>query len=266
MERRWLAVIILGVGLLFTVYARGAEPIKMGYWNNTPHCYLRGGETKPRGAAITYFEMMAAKMGSPVEWVGPFPLLRLFEYIREGSVDGNVIVVRQPELLEVTYYGNQPYGNSQPILLVRKDCPVQQIRSVTDIEGFRVGWLAGASPSAFMREHLTHFRMDYMTPGDTMVEQSLQKLLLGRIDAIHEFGAFALLYTAKQMGIADQIKVLPLPEPPLPLYAGFAIKSPRGKLLLERYNVVQAETPFTTADYDKLLQQEIDALPATAAK
>ena len=93
-----------------------------------------------------------------------------------------------------------------------------------------------------------------------MWEQSLKKLLLGRIDAIHELNEYTLIAAAKEMGVADQIKVLRLPEPGEPMFVVFSKQSPNGKLFLEKYNAAQAAAPFSQADYEKLVQQEFELL------
>ena len=62
------------------------------------------------------------------------------------------------------------------------------------------------------------------------------------------------------MGVADQIKVLRLPEPGEPMFVVFSKQSPNGKLFLEKYNAAQAAAPFSQADYEHLVQQEFGLL------
>jgi ABC-type amino acid transport substrate-binding protein len=258
--KRLLYAFGVGMGLLLFFQEIGAETIKIGYFSHKPHQYLSDTSTKPRGATISYFEAVAAKMGYEVEWVGPLPFLRLLDYLKDGTLDGAAVLAMAnlPELQDFVYYGDKPYYAAQAIFVVRQENPLAQITSIHDVEGYRVGWLANVTPSQFVQDNLAHLRMDYLIPGDTMWEQSLKKLLLGRIDAIHELDAYTLPFAATQMHLADQIKILPLPEPPQPVYVGFSRQSPKGKLLAEQYNAVQRELPFTYGDYVKLVQQEFE--------
>lgn len=252
-----LACLLVCFGL-FRAVCGEAETISIGYWNHKPHQYLSA-DGSTRGAAITHFTMMAANMGVDVEWVGPLPFVRLVNALRDGSVDGSVSYgSHKSGLGDFVYSGDQPTFLSYAVLVVRADNPLTQIASIQDVKGYRIGWLEGVEPSLFLRQHLASVQIDYITPSDTMWEQSLKKLLLGRIDAIHELNEYTLIAAAKEMGVADQIKVLRLPEPGEPVFVVFSKQSPNGKRLAEAYNAAQAAAPFSQADYENLVQQEFE--------
>lgn len=258
--KRLLMNILIGITLLAAWSANGAERITMGYFPHKPHQFLPDGATKPRGAMIAYFEMMASKMGYEVEWVGPLPFTRLLDYLREGKIDGAVNLAVFPEIQQIVLYGNQPIHFSQSVFMVRKENPLTNITSGQDVEGYRVAWLTNVSVLPFMQENRSHFQMDYVPQSETVWQQQVKKLLLGRVDALYELNEYTLPYAAKELGVHDQIKVLPLPDPPIPMYVGFSKQSPRARLLLEQYNAVQADTSFNHDDYATLIQQEFDAL------
>ena len=258
--KRVLITIIMGITLLTAWAGNGAERITMGYFPHKPHQFLPDGATKPRGAMIAYVEMMASKMGYEIEWVGPLPFTRLLDYLREGKIDGAVNLAVFPEIQQIVLYGNQPIHFSQSVFVVRKENPLSKITSVQDVEGYRVAWLANVSTLPFIQENLPHFQMDYVPQSDTVWQQQVKKLLLDRVDALYELNDYTLPYAAKELGVYEQIKVLPLPDPPIPMYVGFSKQSPRAQQLLEQYNAVQAGTPFNPDDYARLIQQEFDAL------
>ena len=260
MKRVLLSVLML-FGIVVPLRHLNAETIKMGYWIHKPHQYLAADGTV-RGASITHFEMMAAKMGHEVEWVGPLPFIRLVNALRDGSIDGCAIFGSQkPGLGDFVYSSDKPAFLSYAVLVVRADNQLTQITSIQDVEGYRISWLDGVEPSSFLQQNLAHVQMDYIAPSDTMWEQSLKKLLLHRIDAVHELNEFTLLAAAKEMRVADQIKILRLPEPGEPMFVVFSKRAPKGKLLVEQYNAAQAAMPpFSQEDYEKLIQQEFDAL------
>lgn len=260
MMKRILSTLIIGLGLLMSLQTSSAETIKIGYFSHEPFHYLDETSGKARGAAITYFETVAAKMGYTVEWVGPLPYIRMRNDLMDGTIDGYVGFTFNPEYKESLYFGDKPFYAAETIFIVRQENPLTQIVSIQDVEGYRVGWLVDTFASPFVQNNLAHFQMDYIAPGDTMWEQSLLKLLDGRLDAIHDMNAHTLPFIAAKMHILEQFKVLPLPEAPEPLYVVFSQQSPHGKTLIEQYNAVQAAMPFAQEDYVKLIQQEFDIL------
>lgn len=261
MMKRLLSILVVGLGLLISLQTGRAETIKIGYFSHEPFHYLDKTSGKARGAVITYFEAVAAKMGYAVEWVGPLPYIRMRNGLMDGTIDGYVGFVFSPKYKELLYFGDKPFYAAQTIFIVRQDNPLTRITSIQDVEGYRLGWLADTIASPFVQNNLAHFQMDDIATGDTMWEQSLLKLLDGRLDAIHDMNAYTLPFIAAKMHILEQIKVLPLPEAPAPLHVVFSRQSPHGKTLLEQYNAVQAAMPFSQEDYEKLIQQEFDALP-----
>jgi ABC-type amino acid transport substrate-binding protein len=259
--KRVLIAMVIGLGLLLFLQASGAETIKIGYFINKPFIYLNETSGKPQGPKVRFVEAIAAKMGYAVEWVGPLPLIRYATYLQEGTVDVGASVVMLPEIQEIVYYSAQPTDLVQAVFIVRKENPLTKISSIQDVEGYRVGWFANMPPSQFVQDNLTHLQMDYMPPSDNMDSQSLHKLLLNRVDALHQLNAYSLPFIAAELHLLDQIKVLPLPEPPMPVYIGFSKKSPRGKMLMEQYNAAQAEIGMGPEEYTKFIQQEFDAIP-----
>lgn len=237
-----------------------AETMKVGYFINKPFIYVDEATGKPRGSKVKLVEMIAEKMGYTVEWIGPLPLLRYATYLKEGTIDMGTSVVKLPEIEEIVYYSAHPTDLVQTVFIVRKDNPLTQISSIQDVAGYRVGWFADMTPSQFVQDNLASLQMDYMPVSDTMDNQSLEKLLLNRVDALHQMNAYSLPFIAAEMHVLDQIKVLPLPEPPTPVYIGFSKKSPRGQRLLEQYNAAQAELAIGPEDYARFIQEEFDAI------
>ena len=236
-----------------------AETIKMGYFEHHPH-FITTEDGTPRGATIAYFEMVAEKMGYEVEWVGPLPMMRMNRMLNDGVLDGQPHETDIATYGETWYFADQPYHQAQAVFMVTQDNPLRSITTIEDVKGYRVGWIQHAPPSLFVYENQVHFQIDLIASNETMWERSLQKLLAGRIDAVHDLNLFTLPYIAKEMGIGDKVKTLILPEPPVPVYVVFSKQSPRGKELIEKYNQAQAELGFGHEDYVKLIQAEMEAL------
>ena len=232
----------------------------MGYFQHQPHQYVNK-EGQVKGATITYFEKIANKMGYEVEWVGPLPLIRLYAYFEKGKeIDGVAHILKILDFEKYLYFGDKHYHLAQPIIAVTKENKLDKITSIEQIKGYRLWYLTVHSPSPFIRDNISHLQMWLVAPGKAMWRQSLKTLMAGRVDAIHDLNTFSIPYVAKKMNIDHQIKTLLLPEPPEPVYVGFCKNSPRGKLLLEKYNKAQAELKFDHDDYEKLIQIEFDML------
>lgn len=86
------------------------------------------------------------------------------------------------------------------------------------------------------------------------LELNLLKLMRGRIDAVHGLNQISTQSQAIKMGIQDQIKVLPLPEPPGEMFIGISKKARLGKQVIRDYN--RYHVSFKVK-YEDLLFQEL---------
>jgi ABC-type amino acid transport substrate-binding protein len=251
-----LVLIIVGVWAGNTCVA---APIKMGYFLLPPHQYLNEDEdaAQPHGAAIAYFEIAASIMEEKVEWVGPLPLLRLAEYLKTGQLDGAVGFNRSPKSEAYLYYTASPVYLAQPILLVRQDNPITEIQSIDDIQGYRIGLIvtSGGLYTPLLDTHREAISLEGLG-GNKWAEQNIQKLLGGRLDAVFDRQPYTLPFVAARMQRYAQVKVLPIPDPPMPMYVVFSKASQQGQALLDQYNAI---LPELAVDYAELAQQELDA-------
>lgn len=238
------------------------ETIKIGYFDHKPHQYFNEIKNRPCGATIVYFEMTAKRMGYNVEWVGPLPMFRLIQYLKEGTIDGTAHMVKTPDLKNIVYYADQPFHYAQPIFVVRSENTLKKISTIEDIKGYRVGWIGAVDdfpPSPFIEKHLEQIHIETVS-GTGMWEQQLKKLLIGRVDAVHDLNEYTLLYEAKVLHINHKIRVLPLPEDPIPVLVMFSRNSSKGERLVRQYNTLFSEMHFDPADYYKLVDEEFNAL------
>ena len=240
-----------------------AESVKMGYFMLPPHQYSGNTDTdaanaKPRGASITYFEALASKMGYEVEWVGPLPLLRLSEYLKTGKVEGAAGFNRNPELESFFHYPDSPMYFAQPVFIVRKDNPLTQIRSAGDIRGWCIGLTVSIADryTPLIDEHRDMFTLEKLG-GETWIKQNIMKLLAKRTDAFFDRQPYSILFVAAELQLDKQIKVLPVPDPPTPMYVVFSKTAKQGQKLVQQCNAVM---PQMNLDYVQLVQKEIDAV------
>ena len=79
------------------------------------------------------------------------------------------------------------------------------------------------------------------------------------MDAIHTLDEFTLLYEAKRLKLDSQVKILFLPEGPVPFYSVFC-KSKRGEMLAQKFDAAFKEIGFTSEDYVELIHREYNIL------
>lgn len=255
--RKLLFVMIIVI--LWEGHTYAQPPIKIGYFMLPPHQYLDKNKNtdKPQGASVKYFEIAAAIMGEQVEWVGPLPLLRLSENLKTGQLDGTVGFNRTPRSEAYLYYTASPVFLAQPVLMVRQDNPITEIRTIDDIQGYRIGLIttSGGLYTPLLDRHRHAITLERLG-GARWAEQNIRKLLLDRLDAVFDRQPYTLPFVAAGIHQLAQVKVLPIPDPPTPMYVVFAKASQRGKELVNQYNAI---IPKLKVNYTDLAQQELDA-------
>jgi ABC-type amino acid transport substrate-binding protein len=252
-------LLIAGI-LHIGVHLAAAETIRMGYFEIRPHIYTSETTGLPAGAIVTFFNVVVKKMGYDVIWVGPLPHARLVNYLETGNViDGDPIMSMTAERKKFLYFPENHFYLAKPNFVVMKNNPLTKIDSADDVSGYVVGQFSKAAHSKFVIKNKSLFTFDIVSTGKFMVEQQLNKLVARRVDAIHTLDEFSLFYEAKRLGMDAQIKVLPLPEAPLPFYSVFC-KNEKGKRLAQQFDRAIKELGFTSDHYIELIQHEFNAL------
>lgn len=261
MMRTQLKIMMISVifNLMFVSPSTLAGTIRMGYFLLPPHVYRVEGETKPRGASISYFEAVSAQMGETVEWVGPLPLSRLGTYLKEGqeSLDGTLICPKTPIQEAYLYYPDTPYYAMQYVFAVRRDNPLTEIRTIDDIAGYRIGYIKTV-PMIYpplLDQHLDRVQLEELG-GDEWIRQNLQKLIAGRLDAVLDKNQDTIPFEAMRLKLDHEIKILLFPAPSLQIYMTFTKSSPRGQALVTKYNSAVKSLNLNYADF---IQQEVAA-------
>jgi polar amino acid transport system substrate-binding protein len=246
-----LRMFVLVAILIFSANAL-AETITMGYFNIRPHMYSEGFTAK--GAAIDCFETHAEQMGIHVKWVGPLPFPRLIRDLEEGKLDGSLMLSHRAERESFLYFSDKCLTRIYSVLLIRKETPMHEILTADDIAGQRIGYMKGATLSPWMQRHRNRITLDWNHNTD-WVHQNIQKVLKGQLFAAYETNHLTMEYTVRVMGINDRVKILRLPEKPMPVYVVFAKKAPRGSNLLKRYN---KSSRVDTKPFEDFVQREIN--------
>ncbi len=245
-----MTIIILSVG----IFAMAADKIKMGYFNLIPHVFYDKTSQKLEGASIDYFTAVSSAMGYEVKWLGPLPFPRLIRYLKEGVVDGSLMMNKNPEREEFLLYPDKPFHWVHRILVVRKENPLNKITSINDVLGYRIGFMEDAHLSPFIKDNLDKITLT-LIGGKDWVKQNLLKLKIARLDAVYDLNAETMRYTAKQLNMGDKVKILRLPEPAGGVNIVFSKASTKGHVLLEHY---QQEVQTSIWVYSKFLNPYIE--------
>ena len=228
-----------------------AKTLTFGYFDIPPHMY-QDTEGTARGASINYVNAVFQQMGYDIKWVGPLPYGRLLRFIEDGALDG-VPLMQEAEKEPLFYFPNAPYYSPQPILALKKNNPLQQISSIDDIRNFKIGFIAGVEPSPFIKAHQQQLDIIYR-PQQQWLEINLLSLQHDRIDAVYGLNQVSTQIQAQKMGMADEIKILPLPEPPGEMFIGISKKSANALLIIDNYN---RQYQSFTVSYEQLLADEL---------
>ena len=228
-----LALLVLSSGLAVREPVQAQQALRIGYWQIPPHVIdVQNG--KPRGAAISYFrEYIEPRLGMAVVWDRDVtPPTRLMEQLREGQKDAMIFLGKTKERTEYLHYP-QPYLDIPQTLAFSRNHSIERVNDISQLYGLRVGFLVGGRLPDALRDD--RIRYDLLA-GERLFQRNVEKLLLGRIDAVYAPLTIALTSIIEQMKVGDRVKVVPIEflEPVL-IYTVFSKKT-IGEPVVERYN------------------------------
>ena len=169
----------------------------------------------------------------------------------ENDVVGATTIVKYAQTEAFLEFPDMPYLLAQSTVAVRQEDPLQEIRTVDDLQGYRIGGMAGDElPAPFDQLQIEPLS------GERWVQQNLQKLIAGRIDAVFSRDASTFPFDAARLELGTKIKLLPLPAPPTRLYVSSRKATPQSKRLVEQYN---AAVNALQLNFEELFDKELAA-------
>jgi len=230
---RFLAAIAISAPLLAGGAVQAQETIRMGYFDLPPHV-VTVEDGIPKGAAISYFdEYIAPHLGVPVKWdPEATPPTRLMNQLRNGEKDAMVFLGKTEERTGYLHYPD-PYLIIPEVLAFKKGHSVDRVTKASDLHGLTVGFLVGGRIPDPLRDD----RIKYdLIAGKRLFERNVEKLLLGRIDAVYAPLSTALVDIIYEMEVTDQVNLVPIEFLDLvQIYTVFSKKTV-GKDIVENYN------------------------------
>ncbi len=212
--------------------SEAADEITIGYFNLKPHIISDNTDKNPSGAAVEFFDKyIKPDLNVTVKWRYA-SLKRILHNIEIGKYDAGLLFGHKSEREKIAFYPRYPYGETRTCLLVMKNHPLKTVKSVEDILKYKIGHHLDAILTPFMRDgRITYENIS----GNDVVRRNLLKLQSGRIDAVYRPVCSSGIYIAGQIGLKEEVRSVYLPEN-MEIYTIFSKKSPRGRIMLEKYN------------------------------
>ncbi|MDC0661474.1 substrate-binding periplasmic protein [Marinobacter sp. SS21] len=192
--------------------------LRIGTFAAEPHVFV-GRDQRPSGAGVEYFRMVLQRMGMEDFVFRDYPISRLLHSLEHGEVDIALFLARTPERARKFQYPKTSLYAAQAGIAVRDESPLSRIESIADLAGFRIGVWQDAYVSPILAHHGL---IQSPITGGNSVERNLRRLLTNRIDATYNPDIEVLRFKVHQLGLEDQIRLLPLPEPPTQAYPVFS--------------------------------------------
>ena len=225
--------ILIVMSLFVADSVNAQESLSMGYFDIPPHVVNVENGT-PKGAAVSYFEeYIAPNLGITVVWdTLVTPPSRLMDQLRNGEKDAIIFLGKTKERTQYLHYPD-PYLIIPETLAFKSDHSIGRVTEVSDLHGLTIGFLvAGRIPELLRNDQI---KFDLIA-GKRLFERNVEKLLLGRIDAIYAPLSTALVHIVNEMEVSDQIKLVPIEFlKPVEIYTVFS-KRTVGEEIVESYN------------------------------
>jgi hypothetical protein len=217
---RLLPALLLACSCACTV----AAPLRAGGFVVAP--LVVGEPGKPlRGALRDFIEQEVVPAGVPMTWMPPTSLPRAVDALRDGSLD--VLLVASGEA--VRQAGSAAFGwtylRTQPHLAVRAGSPLKDVRSLDQLTGMDIGWIAGPAMSPGLLK--SGARWQRIESADWQVE-SMRRLRAGQIDAAYFENEYSPRYFARSAGVA--IRLVRLPMPPRTFFMVYSLKADKADI------------------------------------
>lgn len=228
------------------------EEVPVGVFTVAPFV-IASGDGAPHGVLIDFFDHeIAPRMGVHFAWQAPTTVARLEQNLISGSVLFTPILAHTPsrEAASIRFAGTN-FIRFEPCIAVLPTHALNAVITMDDLSGMSIGWVNAAAIPDFLRQ--SHIRFDLLSSID-WERANLQKLMLGRIDAVF----FSDAYTPRYYAAKDRlsVKILKLPAPGVNLFGAFSPLAPPS--LAARYQAAAKEA-FANGRWEQYLSKALDA-------
>ncbi len=235
----------LSLVFLMPVMLHAQEPLHIVVDVWPPYVVQEGDELT--GADVEITKAVFASMNQPIS-LELLPWKRCLTMVENQQADAILDASITTEREKFLYFPEEPISNGVTVFF-KKKVDALPFQNLHDLKNLRVGAISGYSYCDEI-DNLPFFDQFERV---SALEQNFQKLLLGRIDTLLEVDTVGY-FTAKSMGISDQIEVIPNANYcQSGSYLAFAKKSGHDALAI---NFGKALQDFKkTDDYQQILQR-----------
>jgi polar amino acid transport system substrate-binding protein len=240
----------LFLALLVVASSAYSQTFRVGFFTTEPEMVI-GSDMTAQGPLVEYFRKVAAKMGiQQVEFVNR-PLARLFFELDDNNIDAALVLTMKPDRAAKYVYPKTPLCLADTGVVVLKSSPVKKIVVASDLLPLRIGAVGGSAITPILSDKASDIQ--YVFSNNPLI-QLFEMLRSKRIDGVYVPSHRVINYFIKKYADSTEMRILPLPEEPIPFYTVFTKKS--APTYLARYEKAvkqqQAEISYQ-AYFDKWL-------------
>mgnify|MGYP000047143374 CR=1 FL=1 len=238
--------------VLFSI-ARAEDVFKAGYFAVPLHTELKG-KNSHVAPGLEYFKLITQKMGISHLSLTEYPLARLLMMAETDKIDAIVLLANTAQRQKRLVFSSVALSNLQPVLVLLQQHPLNQINSVEDLIGLKIGvWQASVKESLLDDERI------HLSPinGNNAISRNLKRIDANRIDALYNPDLNSILYELRHGRFNQRFKILNLPTQKIDLNTAF---SPAGaKRYKAAYEKALAELQ-QTLNYDSFIMQYLQTV------
>ncbi|WP_210415568.1 ABC transporter substrate-binding protein [Bdellovibrio sp. NC01] len=197
------------------------KELKAIVYNFPPHIYAEnadGSSAVPTGASVDFFnQYLNSKKKFEVKWVAA-PFARVIADLEHNKADIAFVIVKDAEREKIMRFSSVGLAKSHPAVVVMKNSPLKEIKSMSDLKGWTLGYTALVHVPSVFKEMGVKF--DALTGTDSR-ERNLERLRLKKIDGVYvptSYGAEELL---RSLDPKDEFRVVPVARE-VELYVAFS--------------------------------------------
>jgi polar amino acid transport system substrate-binding protein len=246
-------LIILSLLLLAAMpcLAQTEKTVTVVLFEHAPFAYMDAKSNTAKGAEVAYLTAILKDMGyQPAFTFVPFA--RMTKMLQEGETDIGPFLTKTPEREAFAYFSSKTVLTLNPVLVVRKDNPLKQLKAPSDVKGMKIGFTSNLAMPAFFKDN--KFATYELITGKYENEQNFKKLIAKRFDAFIEMNPINAKLAAKTLGVTDSVRILDVPGAGSVYYCSISKKSKIASSLLKGINASMNTNKF---NLDKYLQEEM---------
>jgi polar amino acid transport system substrate-binding protein len=248
MRRGFLLVLLMAQMVI--CQAQTIKQIKVIEFIHAPFAYQDAQTNEPKGAEVEFITDILKDMGYKATFDFT-PFARVLVTLKTGESDIGPFLTKTPEREEFILYPTKPVLMMVPNIIVLKDSPLTKLTKASDLKGMTIGFTKNQTMPAFFNDGDLKFDL---IAADNLTEQNFKKLVGKRIDACIELNPINGRLTAKNLGITNQIRSLPIPGDGTPYFIAISKKSGSSSDIVKG---LDARLKQKTFDFNAYLDKEL---------